>query len=542
MKIFLSSLFFKPQKRYFLTFALASLSLLLGLLLLTSCCFAPDSLAKIASSVTDTKIISIDSVEEILKDASSYSKAFVKDSNEKIVWQPSSVMEISITQSEQQSDSLDSSQTSMQSSSESSTQTSSQNNSDNKYFEVGKTIYFKAAGKLPDAKIEETDTSNSSQDNKLSFVWDLGNGDKFEGKELNYFFKEPGVYTITLKASSGSASDEAIATIWVVEYMDNLRILKKYNCIVEVEDILENIGPGNLKDVTLGLDIPTDIDPFQKVNSVTTELKDYKEVNDKISNTFYNFYLGKINEGSSKSVKAFYEVTMMDFELKDDIVNPQSYDEDIYLKELKQYTKSDKYIDSSNKAIIETAKQVVGTETVPYIIAEKLYNFVINKLEYDYEKYEQKSGSRKTNKASEILSLDKGVCQDYSILYAALCRAAGIPAKYAAGVPIKTTAYAESKEIADGHAWNEINLPGLGWIPIDTTAEKEFMSENDSLNLKTYYDVRPKSLGFYYYYESTEPQSNISYLMRVKDIETSDFTAITNQQYFEFVESLTGNK
>ncbi|MHB9129354.1 MAG: transglutaminase-like domain-containing protein, partial [Candidatus Humimicrobiaceae bacterium] len=49
--------------------------------------------------------------------------------------------------------------------------------------------------------------------------------------------------------------------------------------------------------------------------------------------------------------------------------------------------------------------------------AEKLYNFVKNKLEYDYEKFAQKSN--KTLKASEILNLDKGICQDYSILYAA---------------------------------------------------------------------------------------------------------------------------
>lgn len=179
---------------------------------------------------------------------------------------------------------------------------------------------------------------------------------------------------------------------------------------------------------------------------------------------------------------------------------------------------------------------------MPYVIAEKLYNFVKNKVEYDYEKFAQKSGNRKTNKPSELLNLNKGVCQDYSILYAALCRAAGIPAKYVAGIPIRTTAYEESKEITDGHAWNEINLPGLGWITIDTTAEKEFMSENDSLNLKTYYGVRPKNIGFLYYTDNTEPKCDISYLMRVKDIGPSDFAAITNQQYFEMVGSLTNNK
>ncbi|MHB1275053.1 MAG: transglutaminase domain-containing protein [Candidatus Humimicrobiaceae bacterium] len=537
MKVFFSSLFFKSQKRYFLTVVFSVLSLLLGLILLTSCCFTPDALAKIESGTT---ILSTDSIEKILKDASSYAKAYVKDGNEKLVWQPSSVMDISISQSEQQNNSQSSSQTTTQSDSQSSSQTTAQSDSGNKYFEIGKPLYFKATGKLPDIKIEEAGSNDGGQENKLTFIWDLGNGEKFEGKELMYIFKEPGAYTITLKASAGLASDEAIATIWVVEYMDNLRILNKYNCTVEVEYILQNNGPGNIKDVTCGLDIPTAIEPFQEINSITTELEDYKEEKDKIENIFYKFYLGKINEGSSKSIKALYDVTMTDFELKDDIANPESYDEDIYKKELKQYTKSNKYIDSDNEAIIETVKQVVGTETVPYVIAEKLYNYVKNKLEYDYEKLAQKT--RKTNKASEILNLDKGVCQDYAIFYAALCRAAGIPAKYVAGVPIRSIAYEETREITDGHAWNEINLPGLGWIPIDTTAEDEFMSDNDSLNLKTYYDVSPKNLGFLYYSDDTKPQTNTELLMRVKDIGPSDFAAITKQQYFEMVGSLTNNK
>ncbi|MCL6088036.1 MAG: PKD domain-containing protein [Actinobacteria bacterium] len=541
MKVFSNSLFFKSQKRYFLTVVFSALALLLGLTLLTSCCFTSDALAKITS---DTKILNSDSIEKILKDASSYSKAYLKDGNEKLVWQPSSVMDISISQSEQQnvsqSSSQDTTQGLLQNDSQSSSQTTVQSDSGNKYFEIGKPLYFKATGKLPDIKIEEAGANDGGQENKLTFTWDLGNGEKFEGKELKYIFKEPGAYTITLKASAGLASDEAIATIWVVEYMDNLRILNKHNCIVEVEYILQNNGPGNLKDVTCGVDIPTVIEPFQEINSITTELKDYKEKKDKNSNTFYKFYLGKISDGSSRSVKALYDVTMTEFDLKDDITNPESYDEDIYKKELKQYTKSDKYIDSNNEAIIETVKQVVGTETVPYKIAEKLYSFVKNKLEYDYEKFAQKS--RKTNKASELLNLDKGVCQDYSILYAALCRAADIPAKYVAGAPIRSIAYEESREISDGHAWNEINLPGLGWVPIDTTAEKEFMSENNSLNLKTYYDVSPKDLGFLYYSDNTKPQCTVNYLFRVKDIGPSDFSAITNQQYFDMVGDLTNNK
>jgi len=519
MKIFSNPRFYITQKRYLAIVVFSTIVFFSGIILLTSCCFNPSDIAKITST---EKVIESDSIENILKGANSYS--WIKDGYGKTLWQPNSVMDINTSQSISQND--------------------SQGGLTDRYFEIGKPIYFKATGKSADINIVDDSSQDSSKENDLTFTWDLGNGQTLEGKELNYTFNEPGVYTLKLKASAGSASNEAIATIWVVEYIENLIILKKHNCTVEIEYTLQNNGPENLKDVTCGVDIPTVIEPFQEVNSIFSELKDYKEKNDKIDNTFYKFYLGKINNGSSKSVKVLYDVSMAEFDLKDDIINPEAYDKDIYEKELKQYTKSSKYIDSDNEAIKETVEQVVGAETMPYKVAEKLYNYVVQKLEYDYGKLAQRSSGKfgESNKASEILNLDKGVCEDYSIFYAALCRAAGIPAKYVAGVPIRSIAYEESNEIANGHAWNVINLPGLGWIPIDATAEEGFMSENNSLNLKTYYDVRPKDYGFYYYFDNAEPQCASNYLYRVKGIEVSDFTAITNKEYFKLLDERTNEK
>ena len=75
---------------------------------------------------------------------------------------------------------------------------------------------------------------------------------------------------------------------------------------------------------------------------------------------------------------------------------------------MKQYTKSSKYIDSDYEAIKETAEQVVGAEIMPYKVAEKLYNYVVQKLEYDYEKLAQINSEKfgGTNKASDILNID----------------------------------------------------------------------------------------------------------------------------------------
>jgi len=528
MKIFSGYRFYGPQKRYLAIVVFSAIVFLSGTILLSSCCFNPNDIAKIIST---EKVQDVDSIEDIIDGAYSYS--WIKDGYGKTLWQPSSVMDINISQGSPQ----DEEQNGIE-------QNNSQDSLTNRYFEIGKPIYFEATGKLADINLTDDSSRDSSKENGLTFSWDLGNGRTLEGKEVYYIFNEPGVYTVKLEASTGSASNEVISTIWVVEYIGNLVILKEHNCTVEIEYILKNNGPEDLKDVICGVDIPTVIEPFQQINSISSELKEYKEKSDKNDNTFYQFYLGKIKNGSSKSVKVSYDVTMAEFDLNDNIINPQTYDKDIYEKELKQYTKSSKYIDSDNEAIKETVNQVVGTETIPYKVAEKLYDYVAQKLEYDYEKFAQINSGKfpGPNKASEILNLDKGVCEDYSILYAALCRAAGIPAKYVAGVPIRSIAYKDSKEVTSSHAWNEINLPGLGWIPIDTTAETGFMIENNSLNLKTYYDIRPKDYGFYYYFDNEEPQCTTNYLYRVMDIELSDFAAITNQEYFKMLDEQTSKK
>jgi transglutaminase-like putative cysteine protease len=55
-----------------------------------------------------------------------------------------------------------------------------------------------------------------------------------------------------------------------------------------------------------------------------------------------------------------------------------------------------------------------------------------------------------------------GECGDYSALFVALCRAAGIPARPVVG------RWATSEAI-DWHVWAEFHLPGYGWVPVDPT-------------------------------------------------------------------------
>jgi len=84
-------------------------------------------------------------------------------------------------------------------------------------------------------------------------------------------------------------------------------------------------------------------------------------------------------------------------------------------------------------------------------------------------RYETGSTSVST-RIEEAFALRRGVCQDFTHVMLGLCRAVGIPARYASGYlyngPRDTLIGAQAS-----HAWSEVFFPGVGWIGFDPTNE-----------------------------------------------------------------------
>jgi transglutaminase-like putative cysteine protease len=73
-----------------------------------------------------------------------------------------------------------------------------------------------------------------------------------------------------------------------------------------------------------------------------------------------------------------------------------------------------------------------------------------------------------TNVAStieDLLSLGRGVCQDFAHLWLGLCRALGIPARYVSGYIWNR----DDRRAQASHAWGEAWVPGQGWLAYDPT-------------------------------------------------------------------------
>lgn len=218
---------------------------------------------------------------------------------------------------------------------------------------------------------------------------------------------------------------------------------------------IRNYGPGEITSLDIYLALPHDL-PFQKMlDTLVFNPPPMDILSDKWDQKVAHYHFENIPAGEFVTVamtaKAeLFKTRFMIFPEKTGSLSevPKSI-KDKYLADDTKYWVKDSYMS-------ETAKKVVGDETNCYWIARKLFNFIIDKLEY-----ERVGG---WNVAPTVLKRGTGSCSEYSFVYIALCRAVGLPARYAGSVVIRGDD-ASTDDVF--HRWVEVYLPNYGWIPID---------------------------------------------------------------------------
>jgi len=112
--------------------------------------------------------------------------------------------------------------------------------------------------------------------------------------------------------------------------------------------------------------------------------------------------------------------------------------------------------------IAERAERVAGARRDPLAVARALYDDVVEHLDYD------KSGEGwGRGDALRACSVQRGNCTDFHSLFIGMCRARGIPARFAMGVPLPVDGTAGT--IPGYHCWAEFHVDGRGWIPVDAS-------------------------------------------------------------------------
>jgi len=102
--------------------------------------------------------------------------------------------------------------------------------------------------------------------------------------------------------------------------------------------------------------------------------------------------------------------------------------------------------------------EAVGDETDLYRRVLAIHDYLTRKLSYDRDS--------RWDPAPEVLRTGLASCSEYHFAFAALCRAAGIPVRWAGGSTFQGD---ETWRDTVWHRWSEVYLPGHGWFPIDVT-------------------------------------------------------------------------
>lgn len=119
-----------------------------------------------------------------------------------------------------------------------------------------------------------------------------------------------------------------------------------------------------------------------------------------------------------------------------------------------RYTGANSFIPSDDPNISSVASSVVGRIRSPYSKAYEIYSYLVRRLEFD-PNYEPST-------LYAAIEERKAGTREYGLLFTAMARSVGIPARPVAGFIV------HDDKIADRHVWAEFYLPDFGWVPVDT--------------------------------------------------------------------------
>ncbi len=120
-------------------------------------------------------------------------------------------------------------------------------------------------------------------------------------------------------------------------------------------------------------------------------------------------------------------------------------------------------IDSNNMDIITQASDLAEGEDDLFKVVFRLASWVEENVDYELDTVTAQA----SQKASWVLKNRRGVCDEMTSLFVAMCRSLGIPARFVSGISYTTSELFD--ENWQSHGWSEVFFPGIGWVSFDIT-------------------------------------------------------------------------
>ena len=269
----------------------------------------------------------------------------------------------------------------------------------------------------------------------------------------------PGEYTrgLCFDGTNLWAADYQSDKIFELKIRDGekFRRTNAHKSFVNYNHRITNFGPGTVKSIDVHIAIPKDRDTQEIHGKCKFITKPTDFIEDHWDQKTAHFHFENIKAGEKRNAEMKTEVTTYEVRY---FIYPENVGtiKDIPKKITDKYLEDNEKYDYKNPIIQSAVKAALKGEKNPYWMARKLYNYLIQNMYY-----EMQGG---WNTAPTVLERGNGSCSEYSFVYIAMCRAAGLPARYVGSVVIRGD-YASLDDVF--HRWVEVYLPGYGWIPID---------------------------------------------------------------------------
>lgn len=216
-----------------------------------------------------------------------------------------------------------------------------------------------------------------------------------------------------------------------------------------------NYGPGEVKTADIYFAIPVDRPNQKIIGEIEFDIKPSDFVEDRWGQKFAHFRWNNPLLAERKQVAMTVKAEISDarwFVFPEKVGKLEDIPKDIRKKYLVDEDKYRIYDPVIRKAV----KEAVVEEQNPYWIMRNIYRYVREHMFYEL------AGG--WNVAPAILERGNGSCSEYSFVFIAMCRAAGLPTRYVGSVAVRGDD-ASTDDVF--HRWCECYLPNYGWVPID---------------------------------------------------------------------------
>lgn len=327
-----------------------------------------------------------------------------------------------------------------------------------------------------DGMMHENIPAPSEQVNGLTFdgqyLWAADNADDMLYRldpatgNVSVFLRSCGPYPY------GICWDNVRQTLWNVDYqaeelyrldLQTKEFMRKMDPNVyewEIISEFKNFGPDTVLDMDAFIALPGNLNNQQILGEISYSQPPTSFVTDKWGQKFAQFHFPEVPANSflKPSLKLKVRLYKTEYYIFPERVG--SLDE--IPKSLGIYLADGFKYDIKNPVIQEAVKAALGDENRPYWMMRKIFNYIIDKIDYNLKPL----GG--WNPAPTVLKRGTGSCSEYSFVFIAMCRAAGLPARYVGSVVVR----GKDRGIDDvWHRWPEVFLPNYGWIPVDPSAE-----------------------------------------------------------------------